>query len=182
MAVSVFPAISPKDWDEPAWDDAVGMLRRYRVSKYILCPQYWQGYSNKSLKWKKTPFNKPGLAKLPDDKPGLYSFLLQPNVAGHKAVTYLLYIGETTKQSLRQRCSDYLSEPAKKKPRVPIRSMVRKWPDHLWIHFVAVDDVSIIKRLEEDLIKAYIPPYNQRFTARVGKAGKLEDLLKEVFQ
>jgi hypothetical protein len=180
MSVPVFSAISPKDWDEPAWDDAVAILKKYRVEKYILCPQHWQGYSNIRLTWKKVQFNKAGLEKLPQDKPGLYVFIVQPNIAGHKAINFLLYIGETTKQSLRDRCTSYLFEASKSKARVPIRSMIRKWPDHLWLYFAIVDDVSIIKQVEEDLIKAYIPPFNQRFTARVGKAGKLGDLLKEV--
>lgn len=60
--------------------------------------------------------------------------------------------------------------------------MIRKWPDHLWLYFAVVDDVTIIKQLEEDLLKAYLPPYNQSFTATVGKAGKLQKLLKEVFE
>jgi hypothetical protein len=60
--------------------------------------------------------------------------------------------------------------------------MIQKWPDHLWLYFVAVNDASKIKQLEEDLIKSYLPPMNQEFTAQVGKAGKLGDLLKEVFQ
>jgi len=182
MAIPIFTVISPKDWDEPAWDDAVSLLKQYRVEKYILCPKFWTEYANKKLKWKKTKFSKKGLKKLPDDKPGLYSFLAQPDVAGHIAITYLLYIGETTKQSLRERVSDYLNENSKKKARVPIRSMIRKWPDHLWLYFVPIDDVTTIKTLEEDLIKAYIPPFNQKFTAQVGKADKLEKLLKEVFQ
>jgi hypothetical protein len=169
MAVSIFPVISPEDWDEPAWDDAVQILKKYHVKKYILCPEHWRNYSNVKLIWRKVKFNAKGIAKLPNDKSGLYSFLVQP-------------IGETTKQSLRERCADYLPEAKKKKARVPIRSMVRKWSDHLWLYFAAVDDKDLIKKLEEDLIEAYIPPFNQRFTAHVGTAGKLEDLLKEVFQ
>jgi hypothetical protein len=130
----------------------------------------------------KVRFNKAGISQLPDDKPGLYSFVVHPNVGGHEAIAFLLYIGEATKQTLQSRCSDYLPESKKKKARVPIRSMVLKWPDNLWIYFSPVDDVSTIKQLEEDLVKAYIPPFNQMFTAQVGKAGKLSEILKEVFQ
>jgi excinuclease UvrABC nuclease subunit len=182
MTVSVFSAISPKDWDEPAWNDAVSVLKKYHVSRFILCPQHWSEYSNIVLTWRKVQFTAKGVARLPDDKPGLYTFIVQPNVGGHTAIKFLLYIGETTKQSLRDRCADYLPEARKKKARVPIRSMVRKWPDHLWIYFAAVEEPSVIKQLEEDLIKAYLPPFNQQFTAHVGKAGKLSNLLKEVFQ
>jgi hypothetical protein len=181
MAVSVFAAISPDDW-EIEWDDVVGLLKHYNIKKFILCPEHWIGYKNSRLKWKKVKFNSRGVKKLPDDKQGLYSFLVQPNVAGHPAISYLLYIGETTKQTLKGRCSDYLPEAKSKKARVPIRSMIRKWPDHLWLYFAVVDDVSQIKKLEEDLLKAYMPPFNQKFTAEVGKAGKLERVLKEVFE
>ena len=65
---------------------------------------------------------------------------------------------------------------------MPVRSMIRKWPDHLWLYFAVVDDVSVIKQLEEDLLRAYIPPYNQTFAATIGKAGRLQKILKEVFE
>ena len=182
MAVPIFAAISPDDWDAGAWDDEVSLLKHYHIKKFILCPTHWQGYSNIVLKWKRVKFSVSGVSKLPDNKQGLYSFLVQPKVGGHPAISYLLYIGETTKQTLKERCSDYLPEAKRKKARVPIRSMIRKWPNHLWLYFAVVDDVTLIKQLEEDLIKAFIPPFNQRFTATVGKAEKLEAVLKEVFQ
>jgi len=182
MAVSIFPAISPNDWDPVEWDDTVALLKKYHIKKYILCPDHWQAYGNIDLVWKKVKFTAEEMKKHLPDKPGLYSFLLQPNVAGHRSINFLLYIGETTKQSLKDRCTDYLPEAKKKKARVTIRSMVRKWPDHLWVYFAAVDDVNLIKKLEEDLLKAYIPPFNQRFTAKIAKTSNLEGALKEVFE
>ena len=117
MPPSVFSAISPKDWDEPAWNDAVAVLKKYMISRFILCPPHWKDYSNIALTWQKVQFNKAGISQLPDDKPGLYSFVVHPNVGGHEAIAFLLYIGETTKQTLRARCSDYLPESKKKKAR-----------------------------------------------------------------
>jgi hypothetical protein len=182
MPVSIFPAISPVDWDPAEWDDTVALLRKYHVKKFILCPEHWDAYPNIKLDWKKVRFNQAEMKKKLPDKPGLYSFLLQPNVAGHNSIQFLLYIGETTKQTLKDRCRDYLPEAKKKNARVTIRSMVRKWPKHLWVYFAAIDDVTLIKQLEEDLLKAYIPPFNQRYTATVGKTGTLEGALKEVFE
>jgi len=182
MAVSIFPAITPNDRDPVEWDNSVALLKKYHIKKFILCPEHWEAYRNVKLDWKKVRFVAAEMKKKLPEKPGLYSFLLQPNVGGHNSIHFLLYIGETTKQTLRERCTDYLPEAKKKKARVTIRSMVRKWPKHLWVYFAAVDDVKIIKQLEEDLLKAYVPPFNQRFTAKVGKAENLEGALKEVFE
>ena len=96
MAVPVFAAISPDDWDPVGWDDAVKLLKHYHIKMFILCPDYWNDYKNIRLKWKRVKFDTKGVKKLPGDKQGLYSFLVQPNVGGHPAISYLLYIGETT--------------------------------------------------------------------------------------
>lgn len=102
MAVRVFQAISPDDWDSVDWHDAVGLLKDFNIKKFILCPNHWREYKNLALRWQKVKFDADGVKKLPNDKQGVYSFLVQPNIGGHAAISYLLYIGETTKQTLRR--------------------------------------------------------------------------------
>jgi len=173
--------MSPKDW-ELERNDAVALLKHYHVKKFILCPTYWTDLPTATLNWKRVRFNAKGLKKLPDDKTGLYSFFAEPDVGGHKAIRYLLYLGQTTKQTLRKRCSQYLPESKREHGRVPIHSMIRKWPNHLWLHYAVVNDATTIKAIEESLLRSLIPPFNQEFTASIGKAGSLKEILKAVFE
>ena len=89
----LFNQISPKD---ATWRTTVDNFARYRVQRFILHPDRWAGCppTLPKLVWKKTRFDKAHVKTLPDDKYGIYSFIAEPHVAGHKAIGYLLYIGK----------------------------------------------------------------------------------------
>jgi hypothetical protein len=160
----------------------IDLLRDYNLSRFVICPNLWEDYSAPTppLEWKRVKFDQAGVKSLPNDKPGLYSFVVHPEIANHDAVSYLLYIGETTKQTIQKRCRDYLGEDKKKKPREHIRDMVKLWPNHLWIYYSEVADPKTILKLEEDLITAFTPPFNFKYTATLGKAGTLKAVLYSV--
>jgi excinuclease UvrABC nuclease subunit len=106
---------------------------------------------------------------------GLYSFFAEPQIAGHRFVRYLLYIGEAHGQSLRKRVTSYLYESQKQKPRVHVSEMLARFPNHLWLYFAVVDDVSTITSIEDQLLEAFLPPFNVDFPATVRR------LVKAVF-
>ena len=162
--------------------EAIDLLRDYNIRRFVICPNFWESYSPPTppLKWRRVKFSLSGVKKLPNNKSGLYSFVVHPEIANHDAVAYLLYIGETTKQTIQKRCSSYLDEPKKKKPREHIRDMVLLWPNHLWIYYCEVANKSSILKLEEELITAFLPPFNSQYTAKLGKAGRLRDILYSV--
>jgi hypothetical protein len=53
--------------------------------------------------------------------------------------------------------------------------MLNKWPDHLWFYYAEVANTALIDDLEDALLAAYLPPFNQSFPAEV------RELLKVVF-
>src|SRR6266404_728393 len=110
--MSVFAMISPKDWRT-----SVRAVKDYEVKRLYLVPSQWSAYPNRlpSLTWQSVKFDATGVNTLPNKEGGVYSFVAEPRIAGHKSVGYLLYIGETHKQSLRARCTDYLAEINKPK-------------------------------------------------------------------
>jgi hypothetical protein len=167
--MSVFQTISPKDWS-----DSAGEISLYVYKTFILYPKFWTAYPDRvpTLNWKKVRFNAQGVRQLPDDKKGIYSFVAEPQIARHHAIGYLLYIGETHKQTLRTRCTSYLYEVNKKKQRVHIAEMLSRWPDHLWLHYAVIDDHAKIVSLEEDLLAAFHPPFNDDFPASVTEVRK----------
>lgn len=167
--MSVFNTISPNDWA-----DSANEMSRYTYKNIIIYPKCWQNYPDrvKNLTWDKVKFDVNGLKNLPDDKKGIYSFFAEPQIANHSSVGYLLYIGETHDQTLRARCSSYLSEYKKKNKRVHICEMINRWPEHLWIHYSVINEESQIQQLEEDLIAAFLPPFNRKFPASISKIRK----------
>lgn len=169
--MSAFDYISPKDSD---WRSAVDQFKWYRVDRFILHSERWTNYltSGPKLIWKRVRFNKDGVNSLPNDKMGLYTFIAEPQVAGHPAVSYLLYVGEAHGQSLRKRVTSYLYESQKKKPRVHVSEMLARFPNHLWLYFSIVDDVSTIKRIEDQLLETFLPPFNEEYPATVKKLRK----------
>jgi hypothetical protein len=147
------------------------------VKRFLLNPLQWSAYPNRlpGMTWQCVKFDRDGVKRLPNKNGGVYSFVAEPRIAGHSAVAYLLYIGETHDQSLRARCASYLAEPTKPKPRVHIKEMLLKWPDHLWLYYAVVRGKTLIPQLEEDLIAAFLPPFNREFPATI------KDLVRAVF-
>lgn len=70
--------------------------------------------------------------------------------------------------------SEYLrDEIGLKTRRLHIHDVLSRWSGHIWFCFASIDDDDIIASIEEELIDAYIPLYNRRFTGAVGGAMKV---------
>lgn len=137
--------------------------------RFILFPEKWVAYPGRVavLKWQRVKFDANIRRRLPADKHGIYSFILEPAVAAHSAVGYMLYIGKADKLSLRDRCSKYLYEAHDPKGRVLVQEMLERWPQNLWLHFTTLEDTGCISQLESDLLEAFIPPFNHEFPATI---------------
>lgn len=150
-------------------------IKNYRVDRFILYPQHWAGYPARyALNWQKVRFQSDQATVIPNNEIGVYSFVVKPNIADHPAVHYLLYIGMVHKGNLRSRFRSYLSETNKEKARPHIYKMIERWSNYLWFYYVTVADPEEAKRLEDELIIAYLPPVNRQWPAQIsGKMGAL---------
>lgn len=134
----------------------------------ILYPKHWLSYSNTAnLLWKKVKFSNSNTHEIPDDKAGIYSFVVDPCIAQHPSTNYLMYIGKVRDQSLRKRYKQYLRSEKDWKKRPHIAGMIRKWENHLYFYYAEVSDIQLINVLEDDLITAFLPPMNKRFPAEI---------------
>lgn len=169
--MSAFDIISPKD---ARWRTAADEFKWYRVDRFILHPKRWKVYapSGPTLSWTRVRFDKAGVKSMPDDKMGVYTFIAEPEIAGHSSVRYLLYVGEAKEQSLRKRVTSYLYESKKEKPRIHVSEMVLKFQSHLWIYFAVIDNVASIAQIEDQLLQAFLPPFNRDFPATVASLMK----------
>lgn len=151
-------------------------LGSYLVKRFILSPEQWSDYSNPQvLDWQVVKFDSANKAAVPSEY-GVYSFVVDPEVCGHPATNYMMYIGRARGVSLRKRYGEYLAEKSADKGRPHVQQLLNKWDGHLWFHYAVVDDVAVIDALEEDLIVAYLPPFNRSFPAKISR------VIRTVFQ
>jgi hypothetical protein len=142
-------------------------LRAFEVRNLILSPDNWKNYPNRiQLNWNRVLFREDQAKNVPDDIRGVYSFVVIPDIANHKDCSYLLYIGETTR-NFRQRFREYLDIQREGRRRVHIFEMLTNWRENLWFCYAPINPVGLIKDIEDDLLAAYLPPYNRDFPATI---------------
>lgn len=134
------------------------------TKRFILWPRQWclsPPDDLKDVEWKSVPFDESNLASLPNT-PGVYAFIVKPSVCNLSGVGYLMYIGKAEGQSLSTRCSQYLQEPRKKKPRILICDLLNKWRSHLHLYYATIPPGSTITptKVENFLLTAFMPPAN----------------------
>lgn len=135
---------------------------------FVLRPSGWTSFtSTVQFNWQKVKFDDHYVNLVPDDKIGIYSFVVEPGIANHPGCSYLLYIGMTEKQSFRIRYKQYLKEPFKPKPRPRIVRMLMTWPEHLYFYYAPLSAGIHVATVEKQLIDAYWPPVNRDLPAGV---------------
>lgn len=128
----------------------------------ILFPSAWAAcVLSVNLTWQGVRFDAAYVQNIPADQRGIYSFVVQPNIANHPACSYLLYVGQT-KRNFRVRYREYLRDEAEglRSRRLHISGMLNKWKGYLWFYFAHIDDETLIEPTEDVLLAAYLPPTN----------------------
>jgi len=114
-------------------------------------------------------FTSSNLPNVPDDKSGVYAFILKPRLTELPETAYLLYIGKT--EEFRKRYDNYLSE---QRPTTFVRGrisyMLERLADHLWFYYAPITQLDMLKQIETELINTFIPPYNTLLRATVNQA------------
>ena len=147
-------------------------LRGFSVSKFILDPESWNMYPNRiELAWSKIQFSEDTIDSVPNDTYGVYSFVVLPDVANHSDCSYLLYVGKTHR-SFSQRYKEYVKS-SKGTGRVHIYNMLNNWEGYLWFCFAPIDDPDQIQVVEDDLLRAFRPPYNRAYPADIREPMKV---------
>jgi len=131
---------------------------------FILWPKQWKAYPGHSLQWQTFKFTKGGLKEVPK-MPGVYAFMVKPNIEGSLEASYLYYIGKTTR-TLRKRCQEYLRDQNLKKGRPRVFDLLSRFKGRVYFACAPVDPPH---QVEDDLIMALIPPANSTFPAKISK-------------
>ena len=121
------------------------------------------GEPEHALEWSSIRYGTEEIDKVPDDKRGIYAFVISDRRAFLPPHGYIMYIGiagKDSNRSLRDRYRDYFSTSQVKR-RVPIITMIVRWNRILRFFFAPVaESVSPeqLKALEQNLITAFLPP------------------------
>ena len=114
----------------------------------------------------------PAIAAIPNNCGGIYLFIIKPNLIPDVHL-YLAYIGRahsTEHQNLRKRVKEYANEM----DRLKIVMMKQFWSPYLYVRYLPLPAESneCIDELEEELIKAALPPFNDRYPKIYNQAMK----------
>lgn len=118
------------------------------------------------ISWESILYGKSELAKIPDNKRGIYAFAVchaSKVLPPHAYVLYIGIAGKDSDRTLRERYKDYLNE-RKILKRPGISRMIADWHPVLRFYFAPVDEkVSSeeLKKLERQLNTALMPPYSE---------------------
>ena len=151
--------------------DFVDLVKEAKIHKYefILWPQRWQQYNpHINCNWSTYPFCQDSVEKIPDE-PGVYAFLIQPHIANELDASYLMYVGKTSR-SLKQRFQEYFREAKNsKRGRPKIIMLLQSYAGYLHFSCAVVNQPDEPEQLENELLKAFLPPANDRFPAEVSR-------------
>lgn len=142
--------------------------------RFRLSPPHWDACDLPlELEWTTERFDSASKTAIPDDVGGVYTFILLPGAANHPQCGFLCYVGKVQSQSLRDRFKQYLYEQgqAEAKSRRPkVHRFLKRFPKHVYFCYAKVEDPTMITEIEKGLQDTFIPPINERFEGKIGRA------------
>jgi len=118
-----------------------------------------------ALTWDSVPYGAEQASKIPNDKRGLYAFVISApgeSLPSHGYVCYIGIAGRRSNRSLRARYRDYLSDK-KNARRRRIAHLIGKWHEVLRFFYAPVDDSVTsdeLQDMERHLNDTFMPPFS----------------------
>lgn len=144
----------------------IAVLKNHIV-EMMFYPEAWKKALHSSRTWIVEPFPPSPQKKIPP-KPGVYVFVVQPQIFDFIHSSGLFYIGKAT--NLYQRISSYIGEIDKDlnlSTRPMVWSMVNQWNGHLNYYYTITKDVAEAEDLEKEMLNAFIPYFNRQYPAEI---------------
>lgn len=144
-------------------------LENFHSVEMMFYPNAWSSAQNKSCTWYEEVF-PPNPRNLIPNAPGVYVFVVTPNIFDFEHSSGLFYIGKAT--NLYSRIASYISEinkEFKRSSRPHIWRMVNVWNGHLKYYYMKTHDVAEAEALEKEMLKAFRPPFNRQYDAETSQ-------------
>lgn len=132
------------------------------VQDFTLWPKIWNSFKlNITLTWDERTFESSEANNIPEE-PGVYTFVIKPEIASHPACAYLVYTGKA--KDLKRRFKQYLEVQNQKRRHSPkIEQGLMQYKGYLFFIYSLLKKKSITK-VEQVLIDGFIPPWNDKKT------------------
>lgn len=144
----------------------IAALKNHMVGM-MFYPDAWAKALHSNRTWKAESF--PPLPKnIIPQTPGVYVFVVQPQIFDFVHSSGLFYVGKAT--NLYQRISAYIGEIDKDfnlSTRPLVWQMVNRWKGHLNYHYTITKNVAEAEDLEKEMLNAFIPPFNKQYPAEI---------------
>ena len=142
------------------------LLGRYDVC-FTLSPLLLSSGDSKlpSLTWDSVPYGPEQASNIPNDKRGIYAFVIVApgkSLPPHGYVCYIGIAGRRSNRSLRARYRDYLNDKKNAKRR-RIAHLIGKWHEVLRFFYAPVDDSVTsdqLQDMERHLNDTFMPPFS----------------------
>lgn len=139
----------------------VAFEKLYSVT-FKLKPQHWQAYDSLvELRWNTVRFGESNISKIPDDRGGVYTFVVLPRIAKHPKCAYVVYVGET--HEFRQRYRSYVRDRTDPKARPLVKVMLSLWDGYLGYCYAPITRTDLIHQVQDNLIKTFDPVINRLY-------------------
>lgn len=148
--------------------------------RFILSPALLSSAEAKlpPLTWDSVPYGPEHASSVPNDKRGLYAFVIAVSgtpLPPHGYVCYIGIAGRRSNRSLRARYRDYLNDKKNAKRR-HIAHLIGKWREVLRFFYAPVDDSVTsdeLQDMERHLNDAFMPPFSSGdFSATIKETRK----------
>ena len=146
----------------------LAFIKSHAVSM-IFYPIAWVSAQNRSCIWEDKDFPPRQRNSIPSN-PGVYAFVVTPDIFDLDSSSGLFYIGKAT--NLYSRIGSYISEIGadfKSSSRPRIWTMVNQWNGHLKYYYTITETVAEAEILEKELLKAFRPPFNKQYDAETSR-------------
>jgi len=146
-------------------------MQQHHVQMFYY-PQSWaRATDNRSITWNSVSF-PPSPRRIIPNNPGVYAFVVEPNMFNLQPANGLFYIGKAT--SLYDRIGAYITDNNadydSSYTRAHIWMMLNQWSGHLKYYYTETSTVAEAEELEDQMIIAFKPPYNKKLDAQTGRA------------
>lgn len=131
----------------------------------LFYPDAWAKAPIVSCVWMGNDFPPIPRSKIPK-QPGVYAFVVKTNLFDFPHATGLFYIGKA--MNLYDRVGAYMSDVDRRKlqtARPLVWRMLNQWDGHLQYFYTITADVAAAELLEEQMLSAFIPPFNKQYEA-----------------
>ncbi|EJL6396518.1 TPA: hypothetical protein RI751_002622 [Vibrio cholerae] len=149
-------------------------FQKQHYVEMFFCPKEWSRAKNiTGLNWKKVDFPPSPKKNIPK-KPGVYAFVVEPNLFDFSPGNGFFYVGKA--QCLYDRVGAYVtdlsSEYDNKNTRAHIWMMLNLWNGHLKYYYVTTATEADAIDLEDQMIIAFRPHYNRKLDAIASREEK----------